>query len=364
MNDIDYMKQAMTLALRGKGKTSPNPMVGALVVKGKKIIARGWHRYCGGDHAEVDALKKAGAKAKGAVLYVTLEPCLHYGRTPPCVDRILASGIREVIVGMKDPNPVNNGKSIGWLRKHGIKTKVGFLENDLRKMNEVFLKYITQEMPFVVAKSAQTLDGKIATASGQSKWITSPTSRDYAHRLRNDFDAILVGVKTILKDNPRLNAARKSKRIKKVIVDSKLKLPLSAKVFQGTHPEDIFVATTRNADKKKMILLNNKGVNVIMGPSFQGRVNFKWLFEELAKKEITSILIEGGAHTIGGALNEHLIDKFLIFMAPKILGDARGLSSVRGLTTTHVDQSVRLRDLTIQRIKEDILIEAYVHRDH
>lgn len=364
MNDLVHMKKAMELALRAKGETSPNPLVGAVIVKNNRIIAEGWHRKCGGDHAEVDALKKAGARAKGAKLYVTLEPCSHYGRTPPCVDRILASGIKEVIVGMKDPNPVNNGRSIQRLRKYGIKTKVGFLENDLKKMNEVFIKYITKKMPFVVAKTAQTLDGKIATAKGQSKWITSSSSRDHAHRLRSDFDGILVGIKTVLKDNPRLNAMRPSKRIKKIIVDSKLRIPLNARLFQGTHPEDVFVATTKDADKIKLKQLYNKGVNIMMSPSRKGQVNFKWLFKELAKQEISSILIEGGAHTIGGALQEDLIDKFLIFMAPKILGDAKGLSSVRGLTRSHVDQSIKLCDLNIQKINEDILIEAYVHRNH
>jgi diaminohydroxyphosphoribosylaminopyrimidine deaminase/5-amino-6-(5-phosphoribosylamino)uracil reductase len=214
------MRKAMILAQRGLGLTSPNPMVGALLVKNGKIIAQGWHRRCGGDHAEIVALKKAGAKARGCRLYVTLEPCSHYGRTPPCVQQIIAAGIREVYVGMIDPNPLNNGKSIRLLKKAGVKVEVGFLPEKLQRLNEAFVKYITTRMPFVTAKCAQTLDGKIAASSGHSQWITSARTRDHAHKLRSQFDAILVGVNTVLQDNPRLNAAARSKRLKKIILDS------------------------------------------------------------------------------------------------------------------------------------------------
>ncbi len=363
MTDIDYMKTAFRLALRAKGKTSPNPLVGALIVRGHRIVAEGWHKYCGADHAEVMALKKAGRKAQGATLYVTLEPCSYFGRTPPCVDPIIAAGIREVVVGMKDPNPLNNGKSLVMLRRAGIKMRVGFLEEPLKEMNEAFIKYITKKLPFVVAKCAQTLDGKIATASGRSQWITSPASRDYAHALRKDFDAILVGINTVLKDDPFLNAPGKRKPIKKIVVDTHLQIPMNANVFKDTEPSSVMIAATAKAKKTKIQLLRKKGVCVLMGPESHGGVQLKWLLRELAKREIANLLMEGGGRTIGGALREDLVDKFLIFMAPKIMGDERALGSVSGLMVRHVDESVRLYDVRVERLGEDILIEGYVHRN-
>ena len=363
MNDLDYMRLALNLALKAKGKTSPNPLVGALVVKNNKIIASGYHRYCGGDHAEIIALKKAKQKARGARLYVTMEPCSHYGRTPPCVDQIIKSGVAEVVLGMVDPNPVNNGRSIEKLRKAGIKVKKGFLKEELKKANEPFIKYIATKMPFVVAKCAQTLDGKIATFSGQSKWITSQEARNYAHRLRNEFDAILAGINTVLKDNPYLNAAKKSKRIKKIILDSRLRIPLKVNLFKGVKPQDIFIATTGKAQKSKLRMLSGKGFHVIICPSRQGKVDLRYLFRGLAKREITSIFIEGGSETIGSALKARLVDKLLIFMAPKIIGDRKAKGSVSGFRISRVDKALRLKNLTFRKVSsksDDMIIEAYV----
>ncbi len=367
LTDVDYMRKALSLALKAKGQTSPNPLVGAVVVRDEKIVSEGWHHYCGGDHAEVIALKKAGARAQGAKLYVTLEPCSHFGRTPPCVDKIIEAGIREVIIGMVDPNPVNNGKSIQKLKRTGVQVKAGFLENELEKMNELFIKYITKKFPFVVAKCAQTLDGKIATASGESKWITSQESRDYAHRLRSDFDGIMVGINTVLKDNPFLNARKKIKPIKKIIVDSDLRLPLKANLFKNTNPSDIVIATTKGAPKNKFDQLQKKGVNLIVCPRASGierRIQLRFLFKELAHREITNILIEGGGRVIGGALQEGLVDKLLIFVAPKIMGDQDALSSIRGLKINRIDRLIKLKDLTVKRISEEILIEGYVYRSY
>ena len=362
--DSDYMKMALDLAQRAKGQTSPNPIVGAVIVRNNKIIAEGYHRRCGADHAEVVALKKAGKSAKGAKLYVTLEPCSHFGRTPPCVDRIIQSGIEEVNVGMIDPNPVNNGKSILKLKHARIKTKVGFLKEELQKANESFIKFIRYRIPFVVVKSAQTIDGKIATALGQSKWITSKQSRNYAHHLRNDFDAILVGIGTVLKDNPRLNATKKSKRIKKIILDTTLRIPLQAQLFKNTIPSDIIVATTEKMKKDKYLLLKKKGVDTIICPPSYDGVDLSWLLKKLAQKEITNILVEGGSKIIGSLLKENLVDKFLIFIAPKIMGDERAINSVRGLTLNNINRLVRLKNLTFQKIGDDILIEGYVYRNH
>ncbi len=361
MTDSGYMKMALDLARKAEGRTSPNPMVGALIVKNGRIVAKGFHHHCGADHAEIMALKKAKGAARGAKLYVTLEPCSHFGRTPPCVNRIIQSGIKEVIIGTIDPNPRNNGKSLRLLKKAGIKTKVGYLENDLKKLNESFFKYITKGMPFVVAKTAQTLDGKIATAAGQSKWITGPAARNYARRLRNDFDAILVGINTVLADNPRLSAQSKSKQLKKVIIDSKLRIPVKARLFRHTKPEDVIIATTHTMNNAKFSLLRKRGVTVIICPQKDQGINLKWLFYRLAKMEIANLLLEGGAKIIGNAIQEHLVDKMRIFIAPRILGDQGARSSVSGMRVTSVANLPALKDLTVKKIAEDYLFEGYVY---
>ncbi len=358
--DIDYMKIACGLARKGKGYTSPNPMVGAVLVKKGRIIAKGWHRRYGGPHAEVTVISRAGRQAKGAKLYVTLEPCFHFGKTPPCVDAIIKSGIREVVIGMKDPNPLTNGKSIAKLKRRGIKVKVGCLRQELEHMNEAFVKYVKHKTPFVVAKTAQTLDGKIATSKGQSKWITSLKAREYAHTLRNDFDAILVGINTVLKDNPGLNATRKTKRLKKIILDSSLRIPLRAKLFQNTKPDDCVIAVSQKASQRKMEFLRKRGVRIIVCPG-SGGIPIKWFLKELAKQEIASILLEGGARVIGSALKEKVVDKMMIFVAPRIMGDQGALSSVDGLRISRVNQTMRLKNVCVRNIARDFLIEGYLN---
>ena len=363
MNDIDFMRRAIHLALKAKGMTSPNPIVGAVIVKGNKVIAEGFHHRCGADHAEIVALKKAGSSAQGARLFVTLEPCYHYGRTPPCVEAVIKSGIKEVIVGMKDPNPLTNGKSIRKLHQIGIKTKVGILQKECEAMNEVFLKYIKSRMPFVVAKCAQTLDGKIATLTGDSKWITSEKTRQFSRKMRDQFDAILVGVNTVLKDNPSLNGVNKQKRLKKIILDAMLKISLQAKIFKGTAPSDCIIATTNKASSSRIKSFQQKGACVIVCPSIAGRIRLKWLFKELAKREIISILIEGGAKVIGSALKEKLVDKMHIYFAPKIVGDQKALSSVDGLNISKINKTIQLNKLNIEFTDKDIFITGYVLRN-
>lgn len=348
------------LALKGRGRTSPNPVVGAVIVRGRRVIAEGWHRRCGGEHAEIIALKKAGLRARGATLYVTLEPCFHYGRTPPCVDRIIHGGIRRVVVGAKDPNPRTHGKSIAKLRRQGIRLTVGLLQDEITAMNEAFNKYITKRIPFVAAKCAQTLDGKIATAVGHSKWITSPQSREYARRIRDEFDAICVGANTVLKDDPRLNGKGKTKKLKKIILDSRLRISPKARLFSGTRPQDCILAVTKKAPVAKIKRFEQKGVTVIRCPQRGGRVDMRWLFKALAKREIVSILLEGGARVIGQALSDKLIDKFYIYVAPKILGDQNALSSVVGINAVQINKAVSLKKLTLRKIGKDVLITGYV----
>jgi len=356
------MKLAFALAQKGLGLTWPNPMVGAVIVKDQKIIAQGWHRRYGGDHAEVDALKKIGAKAKDATLYVTLEPCSHWGRTPPCTDAIIQAGIKHVIIGVLDPNPITHGKSVHLLRKAGIKVEVGFLQEELTQMNEAFNKYITKGMPYVVAKCAQTLDGKIATAKGESKWITSAKTREYAHQRRNEFDAIMVGINTVLKDDPRLNAPRKGKHLKKIIVDSSLKIPLKAKLFQVKNTTDIIIATTSKASKNKIQQFSKLGVHVWVAPSKGegGHVDLKWLFKELAKGKIACVLIEGGGRLIGRALKDGLVDRMMVYVAPKIIGDQNAISSIAGLNVLDINRTLELKNTTIKKLGEDFLIEGRV----
>lgn len=366
MNNERYMQLAYELALKGRGRTSPNPMVGAVIVKNGRIIGRGYHACCGGDHAEIAALNEASSRAKGATLYVTLEPCAHHGRTPPCVNRIIDSGISKVVVGMKDPNPLMNGKSIALLRKFGISVEVGCLESKLVQLNEVFIKYIKEQMPFVTAKIAQTLDGKVATAKGHSKWITSGSTRAYARGKRDEFDAIMAGSNTVIKDDPSLNGVRRDRALKKIIVDSTLRLSLKAKLFDRVAPASVIVATTTRAPQNKIRSFEKKSVRVLVcepaGKYHQ--VDLRWLFKELAKLEISSVLIEGGSTLIGQALKAGLVDRMMIYMAPRILGDQDGISSVRGLNITDINRSVGLEKITINHLKQDILVQGYVHRDH
>ena len=361
---LEYMKRAYQLALKARGKTSPNPLVGAVIVKKGHIVAEGYHKRCGSDHAEIVALKKARQRARGASLYVTLEPCFHYGRTPPCVDKIIQSGIKEVYVGMIDPNPLTHGKSIQKLRRANIKVHVGFMTKELAQMNEAFIKYIKFKRPFVVAKCAQTLDGKIATAQGQSKWITSEKTRTYTHQLRNDFDAILVGINTVLKDDPRLNAAAHFKRLKKIVLDTQLKISPQARLFKNILPSDCLLATTKKSNQSKVNFFKKKGVGVIICPERDGKIDLRWLFKYLAKQEITNILIEGGSTVIGQALKDGLVDKMYIYIAPKIMGDQNALNSFVGRRVTHVKQAIPLRDIKIKQMDRDIFIEGYVHRNH
>jgi diaminohydroxyphosphoribosylaminopyrimidine deaminase/5-amino-6-(5-phosphoribosylamino)uracil reductase len=291
---------------------------------------------------------------------VTLEPCFHYGRTPPCVDQVIASGIREVVIGMVDPNPLTRGKSIARLRRAGIKVRVGILRPDAERINEIFVKYMRSQMPFVAAKCAQTLDGKIATVTGESQWITSSKTRDYARRIRDEFDAILVGVNTVLRDDPRLNGAKKTKRLIKIILDSSLRTPLTARLFKGVRPADCIIAVTRKASPAKIKQFQNKGARVIVSPVKDGHVDLKCLLKALAKEEITSILMEGGARVIGSALKEKLVDKLYIYVAPQIIGDQDALSSVVGINTVNIGRSIRLKNLTSLNIGQDILLTGYV----
>lgn len=357
-----YMQMALSLALKAKGKTSPNPAVGALVVKNNRVIGRGYHKKAGAAHAEVIALEQAGPRAQDATLYVTLEPCTHFGKTPPCVHKIIASGVREVVVGMVDPNPKNNGKGIEILKKSKIKVKVGFLEDKLRRLNEVFIKYMTKRIPFVTVKVGQSLDGRIATRSGDSKWITSDKSRGYAHRLRSEFDAIMVGVNTILRDNPRLNTPSSDKRLIKIVVDSQLSTPQDANIF--SKDAQVIIATLpaqpgQQTENRKIL---GQKAKILEVKEKAGQINLKDMLKKLAQADISNILVEGGGTLIGTLFDEGLVDKIMFFVSPKIIGGKDSIGSVMGQGAVRVDRAVRLKDVKLKRIGGDFLVEGYVQR--
>ena len=357
-----YMKKVLELAEKGMGTTSPNPMVGALIVKNGKIIASAYHRRPGALHAEAIALKRAGKKAKGATLYVNLEPCGHIGRTPPCSKAIIKSGIRKVYCSMIDPNPLNNGKGKKELEKNGVKVRVGVLNKEAVKLNKVFIKYVTKKMPFVTIKAAESLDGKIATKTMDSKWITTQASRDYSHALRSKMDAVLVGVNTIIRDNPILTS-RKNKSPIKIVLDSSLRVSGGANIFSKKSPALNIVAILRKSLKDPHILkkaerFNKKGILIIACPGKNSRIDMNWLLKELAELEISRLLVEGGGDTIAGFLEQGLADRVLFFIAPKIIGGRNAVTSVEGKGVEKVSQAIELKNVKIEIIEGDILVSG------
>lgn len=358
--DEYYMGLALKLALKAKGKTSPNPNVGALVVKRGRIIGRGFHAKAGLAHAEIVALDEAANKARGATLYVTLEPCAHTGRTPPCVNRIIDSGIKEVVVGMIDPNPLNNGRGIILLKQNNVKVRVGFLEDRLKKINASFIKYITTRIPFVTVKVGQSLDGRIATRTGDSKWITSDKSRSFAHKLRENYDAIMVGVNTIMRDNPRLDPWFSKKKLIKIIIDSTLSAPENSNIFSADSQVIIITLPSRpgqETENRKSLAAKAKILEV---KERAGQINLRDALKKLAQLQISNILVEGGGTLIGSLFDEKLVDKILFFISPKIIGGKDAVSSVMGIGVKDVGQAIKLHDIKMKHFDDEFLIEALV----
>lgn len=360
MSDNLFMQKALQLASRGYGKTSPNPMVGAIIVKGGKIIAQGYHKKAGTPHAEIVALRKAGPRAKGATLYVTLEPCCHTGKkTPPCTNSIIESGIKRVVAAMKDPNPKVSGKGLKALRKAGIEITSGVLKSEAARLNEAFTKYITRQEPFVILKIAQSLDGKIATSKGESKWITGEAARKRVHQLRHETDAILVGIGTVLKDNPSLDC-----RIKggtnpyRIVVDSSLRVSPGSKILKF-HDHKTIIATTDRASTRKISRLTKLGARVLITKSSRGRVDLNHLMKELGKMEIVNLMIEGGSSLSAAALSSNIVDKVMFFVAPKVIGGTDSFSSVGGRSPSLLKSAFQLKNLTASKYGNDILLEGY-----
>ena len=362
--DEKYMRLAMQLAGNAIGRTSPNPLVGAVIVKDNRVVGCGWHRKAGTPHAEVHALNQAGELAQGADVYVTLEPCAHYGKTPPCAKALVEAKVKNVYGGLLDVNPKVAGKGFKILEDAGIHVEYGFLQDELRKQNEVFFKWIEHKKPFVVLKAAMTLDGKIATATGQSKWITNEISRAYGYKLRDIYDGIMVGINTVIEDNPMLTARVDGRKNPiRIVVDSSLKIDINANVVQDKAAKTI-VATTDKANKDKILKLQAQDVDVIVVDKDENdKVDIEKLLDILGQQNICSILVEGGATLNGSFVAKKLVDKVYFFIAPKIIGGKEAKTPVAGTGILNLQEALALKDIQIEKLEEDILIIGRVDKD-
>lgn len=360
MNDIRYMHLALELAKKGAGKVNPNPMVGALLVRQGQIIGQGFHREYGGPHAEQEAFDACSSSPEGADLYVTLEPCCHHGKRPPCTDRILKSGVRRVIIGSLDPNPLVAGKGIQILREQGIEVVTGVLEEECRKLNEIFFHFILRRRPYVVLKYAMSLDGKIACASGASRWITGEAAREKVHRDRNRFASIMVGIGTVLADDPLLTCRTPGGRDPlRIICDSSLRLPLSSRIVRSAKEVPTLLATCSNREEKLRPYLA-AGIRVLQTPPKEGTVDLAFLMSALAEQNIDSVLLEGGSELHWAALESGIVQKIQTYIAPKILGGREATSPVGGRGVPCPDAAFHLSAPKIRVLGEDILLESEV----
>ena len=362
--DEQMMARAISLARNGLGRTSPNPLVGAVIVRDGRIVAEGWHRKAGTPHAEIHALNMAGELARGATVYVSLEPCAHYGRTGPCAQALVEAGVSRVVVAMMDPNPKVAGKGIAILQEAGIQVTTGVLEQEARQLNEVFLKWMTTGLPFVALKTAMTLDGKIATAAGQSQWITNEASRYETHRLRDIYDGILVGINTALADNPSLTTRLKEYQGRnpvRIVVDSRARLPLTAKLVTDGAARTI-VAVTEQAPAERVEALRSAGVEIIVAGS-SNHVDMQSLMEQLGAMKISSVLVEGGGSVNFSLLQAGLVDRVYAFIAPKLVGGRDALTPVEGEGFQELDRAVELENIQLRQLGSDVLLTGIVKRN-
>ena len=359
------MQLALELAARGRGFTSPNPMVGAVVVRDQVVVGQGYHQAAGGPHAEVHAIDAAGEKAQGATLYVNLEPCNHTGRTPPCTLKILSAGIRRVVIGMRDPNPGVAGGGAEFLERHGIEVCQGVCAPEAEALNEIFSTYIQTGRPFVIAKCAATLDGRIATRSGDARWVTGEAARAYVHELRQSVDAIMVGVDTIAADDPLLTTRRAdgpSRDPVRVVLDTHARIPPAARVLRHASKADTLVVTGPGvgADVKRRIL--RRGVELMETAMRAGRIDLAALLLRLGGRGITSVLVEGGSRVLASAFRDGIVDKACFFFAPLITGGDDGVPICRGEGVDRMQECTRLVRIKSQRFGDDVMIEGYVPR--
>ena len=356
------MKSALRMAKKGVGKTSPNPAVGAVIVRDDRIIASGYHKKAGENHAEVDALSNLKGKITPRdIMYVTLEPCNHQGKTPPCTRAILAKGIKNVVIGMKDPNPSVKGGGIEFLKSKGVNVRTGVLENECEQLLESWKKYSITGRPFIIAKSALTLDGFSATSTGHSMWVTGEKARQYVHRLRSEVDAVVVGVGTVIADDPLLTCrlSRGGRNPVRIIVDTHLRIPENSRLLNDDSQALNYIIVGKDVDKKLIKRIERGNTSVIKCPVKDGRVDLNKLLDILGKKSVTSILFEGGSKMMGSMIKERLIDKFLIFKAPKLLGGNDGIPMSKGKGPVYMNDSLNLKGVKVKKYGEDILISGY-----
>jgi diaminohydroxyphosphoribosylaminopyrimidine deaminase / 5-amino-6-(5-phosphoribosylamino)uracil reductase len=367
MKEEEYMRMAISLARKGMGTTSPNPMVGAVIVKGQKIVGEGYHKKAGLPHAEVVALEQAGQMARGGTLYVNLEPCCHQGKTPPCVGAIVKAGIKKVVVAMRDPNPLVFGKGIEQLKRAGIDVKEGLLEAEARQLNEAFVTFKERNRPFIVMKAATSLDGKIATKIGESRWISNEESRKYANKLRSTMDGVMVGINTVILDNPMLvPRITKPKRVPaRIVLDSKLRIPLTCQLVKTADRYRTIIFALHEARAEKESRLTSMSVEVVrVGTGDNGRISLAEVCRSLAERDIMSVLLEGGGELNSSLLKEGFVDKVVFFYAPKIIGGKNASNLIAGKGVDFLKDAYRIDVTSVRKLKEDICVEGYVHRDN
>ena len=364
MDDIKFMKRALELAQKAEGNTSPNPMVGAVIVdESGKIVGEGYHHKAGEPHAEINALRAAGDKAKGATVYVTLEPCSHYGRTGPCCEALIKAGVKRVVSAVTDPNPLVAGRGLNRLREAGIEVTEHICEDEAKKLNEKFFFWITHKRPFVSLKYAMTLDGRIAAAGGDAKWITGTEARTYAHYLRKAHDAVLVGKNTVLHDDCELTTRMvEGKNPIRIVLDSKAELPLNAKILNSE--AKTIVAVSEAAPPEKLTQLQQfANVEVLKLHKQNGHLDLNELLQKLAALDITSILVEGGSEIHGAFIDAALGERIYAFVAPKIIGGKNAIGPVGGNGSTDMAKALRLCDIEYKQLETDLLITGRTERD-
>ena len=359
--DRKMMRNSIRLAKKGFGFVAPNPLVGATIVKNGKIISEGWHQKFGDAHAEVNAINASNESLEGATIYVNLEPCSHQGKTPACSLALIQNGFKRVVIARLDPNPLVSGKGVEMLQQAGIEISLGILEEEALKLNERFFKFIEHKKPFIALKMASSLDGKIATFSGDSKWISNEKSRASVHQLRLIYSAILVGINTVLADDPILNIRLKNKKIKnplRIVLDSKLQIPIESKITD-TKLAPTWIATTKKASLEKIKQLERKGVRVLLCPEKENKIDLQFLVEQLGKENIDSILVEGGGTVNFGFAKENLVDKLYAFIAPKLIGGENAKTGMEGEGFAELSETIELKKLRYKKFDNDLLIEAY-----
>jgi diaminohydroxyphosphoribosylaminopyrimidine deaminase/5-amino-6-(5-phosphoribosylamino)uracil reductase len=360
--DIAFMEMAYGLAEKARGLSSPNPLVGSVIVRGGSIAGLGYHEEAGKPHAEIMALRKAGSRARGATIYITLEPCVHWGRTPPCVDSLLSAGLKRAVISAYDPNPIVHRKGAGRLKAAGLDVNVGLLGEKNARLNEIYIKYITRKVPFVTLKAAVSLDGKIASRTGDSRWISAAGTRDYVHLLRGEYDALMVGVNTLIRDDPLLTVRHPSwgdKKITRVILDSGLRFPLTARILSTLSSGRIIVFARRGAPAGQAEALKKKGVEVLLINRPLENGGLECVLAELGKREIAGLLVEGGGRLETSFIERKLADKIVLSLSPKLIGGRNAPGFFEGEGVEKVRAALTLKSLKLFRLGHDLILEGY-----